>query len=165
MKDVKNIVSHERLSEETQSLFYSHWYYSAIKLSTLIPGNENADKIAAHLGLPIHVVQKVITFLLNHKLAVEEKGKIKIGPQRTHIEASSPFVNRHHINWRLKGIEHMDNLQPDELFYTSPMTLSSKSMAEIKKMLLKLVVDMSEEVKSAKDEKIACLNIDFFELE
>ncbi|MES2767758.1 MAG: TIGR02147 family protein [Bdellovibrionota bacterium] len=165
MQDVKNIVTNERLSEETQSLFYSNWYYSAIRLSTLIPGNENADKIAAHLSLPIHVVQKVMTFLLNHKLAVEEKGKIKIGPQRTHIEASSPFVNRHHINWRLKGIEHMDNLHPDELFYTSPMTLSAKSMNEIKKMLLKLVVDMSEEVKLAKDEKIACLNIDFFELD
>ncbi len=38
-------------------------------------------------------------------------------------------------------------------------------MSEIKKMLLKLVVDMSEEVKLAKDEKIACLNIDFFDLD
>lgn len=162
---VKNIVDNKRLSEETQSLFYSNWYYSAIRLSTLIPGNESADKIAAHLGLPIHVVQKVIGFLLQNQLVVEEKGKLKIGPQRTHIEATSPFVNRHHINWRLKGIEHMDNLHEDELFYTSPMTLSRSSMKEIKKMLLNFVVEMSKEVKEAKDEKIACLNIDFFELE
>lgn len=163
--EVKNIVDNQRLSEETQSLFYSNWYYSAIRLSTLIPGNETADKIAAHLDLPIHIVQKVMAFLIQNRLVVEDAGKLKIGPQRTHIEASSPFVNRHHINWRLKGIEHMDNLHPDELFYTSPMTLSAKSMNEIKKMLLKFVVEMSEEVKQAKDEKIACLNIDFFELD
>jgi uncharacterized protein (TIGR02147 family) len=164
-QEVKNIVSNQRLSEETQSLFYSNWYYSAVRLATLMPGNDSVDKIASHLNLPIQLVEKVIGFLLNHKLAIEEKGKIKVGPQRTHIEASSPFVNRHHINWRLKGIEHMDNLHPDELFYTSPMTLSAKSMKEIKKMLLSLVVEMSEEVKQAKDEKIACLNIDFFELD
>jgi uncharacterized protein (TIGR02147 family) len=164
-QEVKNIVSNERLSEETQSLFYSNWYYSAVRLATLIPGNDSADKIAAHLGLPIQLVQRVVGFLMNHRLIVEERNKLKIGPQRTHIDASSPFVNRHHINWRLKGIEHMDNLHADELFYTSPVTLSEKSMKEIKKMLLKLVVEMSEEVKNAKDEKIACLNIDFFELD
>lgn len=163
--EVKNIIDNERLTEETQSLFYSNWYYSAIRLSTLIPGNESADKIADHLGLPIHVVQKVMSFLMQNRLVVEENGKLKIGPQRTHIEASSPFVNRHHINWRLKGIEHMDNLNNNELFYTSPMTISEKSMKEIKKMLLNFVVEMSKEVKEAKDEKIACLNIDFFELE
>lgn len=163
--EVKNIVDNERLSEETQSLFYSNWYYSAIRLSTAIPGNDSADQIAAFLNLPIHVVQKVMTFLTQNRLVVEDAGKLKVGPQRTHIEASSPFVNRHHINWRLKGIENMDNLNPEELFYTSPMTLSAAAMKEIKKMLLQFVVDMSNEVKQAKDEKIACLNIDFFELE
>lgn len=163
-QDLKNIVTSERLSEETQSLFYSNWYYSAIRLSTLLKGFENPDKIANNLNLPITVVQKVISFLLQNELIIEEKGKLKIGPQRTHVEASSPFVNRHHINWRLKGIEHMDNLNPDELFYTSPMTLSKDAMKEIKKGLLDFIAEKSALVKDAKDEQIACLNIDFFEL-
>lgn len=165
-QDLKNIVvTSKRLSEETQSLFYSNWYYSAIRLSTLLKGFENPDKIAANLNLSITVVQKVVSFLLQNELIIEEKGKLKIGPQRTHVEASSPFVNRHHINWRLKGIEHMDNLGPDEFFYTSPMTLSRDVMKEIKKELLDFVAQKSVLVKDAKDEQLACLNIDFFELQ
>lgn len=164
-QDLKNIVRSERLSEETQSLFYSNWYYSAIRLSTLLKGYETPDKIANNLGLSITVVQKVISFLVQNNLIIEDKGKLVIGPQRTHIEASSPFVNRHHINWRLKGIENMDNLTPDELFYTSPMTISKSGLKEVKKLLLKFVEEKSAIVKDAKDETLACINIDFFELD
>ncbi len=164
-EDIKSLVTNERLSEETQSLFYSNWYYSAVRLLTSIPGLNTTDKLAERLDLPISLVRQVVEFLLIHQLIVEEKGKLKMGPQRTHIDASSPFVNRHHINWRLKGFENMTVLSKDELFYTSPMTLSQSSIKEIKKMLLQLVVQMSEEVKSSKDEKLVCLNIDFFEVD
>lgn len=162
---IKNIVNNQELPEEAKFQFYSKWYYSAIRLSTLLPGCTNSQDIAKHLRLPFAQTQEVVDFLLKYGLLKQEKNQLKIGPQRTHLSEDSPYVSRHHLNWRLKGIENMEHLKHSEIFYTSPMTISQETMETIKVMILKFISEMSTHVKDAKDEKLVCLNIDFFDVD
>ncbi len=162
---IKNIIDNKELNDEAKFQFYSNWYYSAIRLSTLLPEQNNVTAIANQLKLPAPRVREVVDFLLMHGLLKEEMGALLIGPQRTHLSAESPYINRHHTNWRLKGLENMEALSTSELFFTSPMTISQKVMDEVKVLLLDLVAELSKKVRDAKDEKLVCLNIDFFDVE
>jgi uncharacterized protein (TIGR02147 family) len=164
-QDLKEIIESQELDDEAKFQFYSQWYYSAIRLSTLLPGHNSAEAIAQKLKLPLKRVKEVVEFLLRYGLLAEEKEKLKIGPLKTHIGADSPYVIRHHTNWRMKSLENMESLNESEFFFTAPMVLSEEMMAELKRKILELVQDMQEKIKHAKDEKMACLNIDLFELE
>jgi len=59
----------------------------------------------------------------------------------------------------------MENLAPSEMFFTGPMVLSHDMMKVLKQKIVDLIAELQSEVKHAKDEKMACLNIDLFELE
>lgn len=165
-QDLKTVVvMNKELDDEAKYQFYSQWYYSAIRLSTLLPSNDNVESIAENLELPLARVKEVVDFLLQHELIIQKNNKLKIGPQKTHIGADSPFVVRHHTNWRLQGLQNMEDLKDTEMFYTGPMVLSYNMLAELKQKIVDLITEMNTKIKDAKDETLACLNIDLFEMD
>jgi len=153
---------HQEMDSNARSEFYSHWYYSGIRLLSSIGDYQSIETIAKRMSLSENRVREVVEFLLRYGLCVEKDGQIQMGPRMTHLEASSPLVTRHHSNWRLKGIENMDGLEPEELFYTGPMTISLASMKIIRKELLTTIENIAREVSSSPSEQLACLNIDWF---
>ncbi|MDO9182634.1 MAG: TIGR02147 family protein [Bacteriovorax sp.] len=128
---LKNRIKHEEFTNEDRARFYSHWYYSAIRLGVSIPEYGQLSKIAEHLNIERSLVASVIEFLLKNKLIIEKKNKLDMGPQVTHIGHDSPFVNRHHSNWRLQGLQAMEKSYGENLFYTGPMAISQKASEEI----------------------------------
>lgn len=162
-EELKNRIPQDKtLTEESQAIFYSNWYYSGIRLLTSIPGYNNVDRIAERMQLPRAKVQQVLEFLLAHGLCVDENGTIKMGPQSTHLAANSPFIERKHMNWRLQGMKNMEAIEKDELFYSSPMSISPAAMTEIRAELVKLIERVAGVVRKAECEQLACLNIDWF---
>lgn len=161
---LKNRVQHQKMDEESKAVFYSHWYYSAIRLTTAIPGMDSANKIAEYLNLEAALVKRVLDFLIKYQLIVEEKGKFKLGPQVTHIDANSPNFLKHHINWRIKSIQSLERQTGESLHYSGPMVLSKKMAAEIRETLVKLIQDTTKRVIESEDEKLTCLNIDWFNI-
>lgn len=104
-------------------------------------------------------------FLLSAGLCVEKDGLLMPGHPMTHLEAESPFVARHHGNWRIKAMERHPVLRSsDELAYTAPMTLSEKDVAQIRKLLADLVQRTDEIVTTSPSEKLYCMNLDWFEV-
>ena len=85
-----------------------------------------------------------------------------MGPKSTHLEADSPLVTRHHLNWRVKGMEKMGNLSNDELFLSLPCSMSEKAMREIRSELVKSIERVTEIVDSSAEDQLVCLNIDLF---
>jgi hypothetical protein len=69
------------------------------------------------LKIPPQQLSKVIDFLTNNQLLIIEDKKLKVGPQRTHLENDSPFVTKHHQNWRLKSMTEMANHKDIDLYY------------------------------------------------
>jgi uncharacterized protein (TIGR02147 family) len=154
----------KNLSDEQKSIFYSSWYYSAIRLMTDISAKRDINIIADELQLPIGTVKRVVDFLLKNKLCIEENGKIKMGPQTTHIGADSPLVNRHHANWRTKALQRMDQLQEIDLFYTGPMVISAGAYDQIRNDLIKFLEKVRKHAVASKSEELTCLNIDLFKI-
>lgn len=154
----------QTLSEEAKAMFYSNWYFSGIRLLTSVPGYNDVDSIAEYFQLPRAIVKHAIDFLLQHGLCVEEKGKIKMGPKLTHLEAASPLVTRHHSNWRLRAMNKSGLLAKDEIMYSGPMSLSQEDMEWVRARIVDLLEEVVQRVKKSDSERVACLNIDWFDI-
>jgi len=152
------------LTDEQRALFYSEWYYSAIRMLTSIPGYESVDKITEYLGLPRKIVNDAVQFLIHAELIVEEKGRLKIGPLSTHLDSDSPWVKLHHANWRQKALEYMKYPHQQKLHYSSPMTVSKKDVEVIRTKIIKLIEDVGNIVDPSPSEEFMCLNIDWFKV-
>ena len=164
-QDLKHrLVQQKQLNEETRAIFYSNWYFSGIRLATSIPHLQTVDSISERFDLPLTTVNRVLLFLMQHGLCIEEKGKFRMGPSSTHLEASSPLVSRHHLNWRMKGIEKMEHFSSEELFLTLPCSLNLPAMKAIRKELVDVIERVTKIVDDAPSERVACFNIDFFNL-
>ncbi len=150
------------LDEATKGEFYSSWMYSGIRLLTDLESCGNVGAISERLSIPKNVVQKIVDFLVESKLCKITSGRLLPGPARTHVGKSSPFVNKHHQNWRLKSIESMEMKNEDDLFFTGPMALSKKAAEEIHHRLVKIASEMLEISGPTKSETVKCLNIDWF---
>jgi uncharacterized protein (TIGR02147 family) len=162
-RNLKSRVQPEKdIKEEARSTFYSNWYYSGIRLSTSIESLATLEAIAQHVQLPRALVAEVLKFLIQQRLVVEKDGRYVIGPKSTHVESTSPLVNRHHANWRIKGLQKMGNMDSEELFFTAPLSLSQDALEEIRKDLTNFIGVTTKKVKESESEVLACLNIDWF---
>jgi uncharacterized protein (TIGR02147 family) len=161
---LKNRIKHQKFTDEDRATFYSQWYYSAIRLGVSIPQLRSVSALAERLKLDRSLIAKTIEFLLKHRLIVETDGVLDMGPKVTHIGHDSPFVNRHHTNWRLQGLQAMERADDVDMFYTGPMALSEDAALSIKKMILEFIEKSTKQASKSDSEVLRCLNIDWFEV-
>lgn len=150
------------IREEDKAIFYSHWQNSAIRLLTSIQGFQSLDAISEKLKLSKLQVRRTLDFLLSVGLVREEGGKYTVGPSRTHVPAHSPYVVRHHVNWRLKAFDAYEKMEKQELAITLPMTLSKKDAAKLRALLVDFVESVHQTIEKTDPEELMCLNIDYF---
>ena len=160
---VEVVPSKDIMSEEEQALFYSHWFYSGVRLATSIDGLSRAEPIAQHLGIPSELASKILAFLLSTKLCVEENGRMKMGPKATRVDPNSPLASRFHINWRLKAIEQVPNNKNENFFQTRVVSISKADAAAVQRLLFQLLGEIDSKIDRSKPEILACLNLDWFE--
>lgn len=151
------------LDDEAKAIYYSHWYYTAIRNILAIDGFDTPPQIANHLNLSVQTVQKVVEFLIEHGLCKKVNGKLTYGFAQTHIDSNSLFVSRHHQNWRQRGFFKMERNAPEDLFFTSPMSLSTEAARTIRKLLPDFIEKVQKTAGPSDSEKAYCLNIDWFE--
>lgn len=163
---LKNRVKYQKFADEERATFYSHWYYSAIRLGVSIPRLSSLSAIADHLNLDRNLVAGVVEFLLKNKLILQKGDHFELGPQVTHVGHDSPFVKRHHANWRLKALQTMENSTgpSSSLHYTGPMALSEEAAAKIRKLLIELVEKSTRLASQSSSETLSCLCIDWFQV-
>lgn len=160
---VKNLVQgREQLSELDKGVFYSNWYYCAVNLITSIQGYQTVDSIAEYFGMNRNQVGEIVSFLVSTGLCIEEKGKIKMGTKSTHVPDGNPFVNNHRRNWREKAVEKFTSPSTGDLFFAGPVSLSEKDGEAIRGELMELIKRFSARVANSPEEKLMCLNIDWF---
>lgn len=153
------------LSATERATFYSHWYYSGVRLAAALPGMADADGIAQRLDLPVPLVRAALAFLLEAGLlAPEETGGYRLSAKRTHLGPSSPFAAAHHRNWRLEAIRRHSSMSARDFAFTSPITLSHADAAKIRALLVDAVARVAAIVEPSSCECLAMLNIDWLEL-
>jgi uncharacterized protein (TIGR02147 family) len=159
----KRLVQNMEINDEVKSVYYSSWIYSGLRNLTALPGKHDVPSLAKRLRLPATVIAKATEFLVQNGLCRIEKNGIAYGSQRSHLDADSPFVVKHHHNWRNRAMHFMDQGDPAHLFFSSPMSLSEETAEEIRRLLPKFIEQVMAKVGPSKSEKVYCLNIDWFE--
>ncbi len=169
MKDealaTKNRVEKDlELSGAAQAIYYSNWYYGAIRLCFMIPSLNTIPKVAEYLGLPLELVEETVQFLTHVNLVKKIKTDQYVAThQRLYLDKTSPLVSRHHSNWRLKAIENFVGSKDDsEMFYTSPVVVSKDVAREIRSKFVDIIEDIMRRTQAPPDEALHCLNIDWF---
>jgi uncharacterized protein (TIGR02147 family) len=163
--ELKNQVvsDHRVLSETEKAIFYSSWIYSAIRLYCSIAPT-SFETICEVFQLTKSRALEILNFLCETGLCIKNDDGYSMGQQSTFLPRNSPLIMKHHTNWRLKALDRAEKGIEDELFYTSPVSMSEKDYESFRLRLTALIKEFSSTVKDSKEEQVACLNIDFFKL-
>jgi uncharacterized protein (TIGR02147 family) len=153
------------LTDAEAAVYYSHWAYTGA--SHLIPCEPtiSTEQLAERLQLPLHMMTKVINFLLQSGLVVSRDGRLETGFKHIHLGADSPLVVKHHLNWRLRAFDRMPYSRDADLFLTAPMTLSREVADQVRSELPSFIEKIVKWVGPSESEVVRCLNIDWFDYE
>lgn len=154
----------EALGEFDQATYYSMWWYAAIHILVGFPHISTRHDLSKHLNLPLTVIDTALAFLLSRQLVHQKGGSLEIGKRRIHVDSQSPFAPRHHINWRLKTIEVIDRLNPQDLHYSALIGISRDDAERLREMLLEIIQKSENVVRDSKEEAPFVFAVDFFEL-
>jgi uncharacterized protein (TIGR02147 family) len=158
----KRVPRSKELTDAQKAIYYSSWLYTGIRNLTAVAGFSNVDAIATHLHLDAVLVAKVLRFLIENGLCKEENSQFTYATASTHVDHDSPFVNKHHQNWRFQAIQKMESRKAEDLFFTSPMSLSRQAASEIRILLPTVVQAVMKISGPSTSETTSCLNIDWF---
>jgi uncharacterized protein (TIGR02147 family) len=153
------------LTEEDYAIFYSQWYYSAIRLLTSVPEYQTIDALTKKINLPREKVNGIVDFLVKTGLCNRKaNGQLSLGVQYTYIDRNSPYLNRHHVNWRLKSLEEIPKGVPHNYSITAPLTVSRSDADKIRKLVDDLLEKVIKIVDTSSPEELIYLGIDYLKV-
>jgi len=150
------------LDEIQKAQFYSHWHYSAVRLTTAIRGKNTVKTIADHLILEPSYVNEILQFLLSCGLVQFENGKYHMGVQSTFLPSNSPWIYSRQMQWRQKSVQAMERNNLKNLFYTGPMVISREDGKLIRDQLVSAISKITATARDSGSEELMCLLIDWF---
>ncbi len=159
---IKNRITHRQLSDEDKSLFYSSWHFIATWLAATLPAFASTRELAHHFRVPESELTATLRFLLDRGLLVKKGAHFEFGENVIHVPHDSPHVLKHHLNWRMKALQSMDQRREADLHYTAPMAMGEELCAELREEILQFIQKQTKRVAASPSERLVCLNIDFF---
>lgn len=160
---VKNrILAKHELSEIECAKFYSSWIYSAVHLLTTLEKKVSFEFICQRFNLPPAKLREILNFLIQIQMISEEGGFFRFKTAMTHLEKKSPFVVKHHTNWRLKAIDAAESLSDEELIYSLNFSVSKHDFMTLREDLIHTIQKFLSVVKDSPAEDIAQFNVDLF---
>ena len=156
-----HVPQHRELLDAEKAQFYSSWIYSATRLLSSVRPLQIED-LVQEFNLSRERAAKIMNFLIATGLCVESPSGIKMGSRSTFVPRSSPFISKHHSNWRTKALETAEQDLESDLYFTSPVSMSESDFKKFKIKLTELIKDFSSVVKDSPEEIVACLNFDYF---
>ena len=162
---VNHIQPKSVLTDIEKSVFYSNAIYSAVHLycATHKKGRD-VEEIAQRFNISRTKARKVMAFLTEASLCLEDKGRCVIGTQSIHLEQGSPHLLQHYANWRLRAVQASENLTDQELMYTLNIAISEKDFGVLREKTMEFIKKFLEQAYPSPSEEIACLNIDWFRI-
>jgi uncharacterized protein (TIGR02147 family) len=159
----KRLEPKKSLTEIDKSVFYSSPIFSAIHVfcSTNEKGMTR-DEVASRFQLSRSKASEILSFLKNAGLLIENRERFEVGSQSTHLESTSPFLQKHHSGWRLRAIQASEDLDESELMYTVNVSLSKDDFAKLREHMTAFIKTFLKQVHASPAEEIACFNMDFF---
>jgi uncharacterized protein (TIGR02147 family) len=149
---------------EDEALYYSQWWFSAIHILVAFPEFRTIEAISARLCLDFRTVKSALLFLTEKGFVVANREKYGIGKTRIHLGSQSPFLARHHMNWRSKCVDMLERSNEDDLHFSGVIGVSREGARRIKSALISLLRTSEDVIQNSKEEAPFVLLADFFEL-
>ncbi|MFN7905369.1 MAG: TIGR02147 family protein [Pseudobdellovibrionaceae bacterium] len=149
------------LSDEDRAFYYSSPTYSHVRLLCAIERFQIFEVLQAETKIPPNRLRGILDFLTSRKLCVEKNGRFIYAELPTYLEASSPLVARHHLNWRQKTQEKIENLRAEDLVFTFPTVISESDFQIIREKLVQFIEEFKKISGPSPSENLYCLNIDW----
>jgi hypothetical protein len=159
----KQIKAETKLSPELESIYYSSWVYSALHISLLNP-KFDLKIFSEQSGLSWTEILSAIKKLEQIGLIEKKNNKWKVSDTRTHLGQGSPWLSRHHINWRMKICERMSREDMSGLHYTSVASCSLQDREKINQIFVEALQKCRALIKDSPDEVSFYYGFDLFDL-
>lgn len=153
---------HRELTDTERAIYYSSWIYSAVFAAAAISDGQTLDEIASRFSLTREKANEFLSFLVEAGICDLKDGKYIMGQAFVYVPNESPFVVKHHMNWRMKAIQKMDTRETAELFFSAPISISKSDFDQIREVMAQAIQKSMAICKDSPAEEVVCLNIDFF---
>lgn len=153
---------YHELDDHQRAIFYSSWLYLAVFAATSIGDGQNVTEVAERFQLTRERAEEVLDFLVQSGVCERKGAQFTPGQTMIYVPNNSPFVTKHHTNWRMRGMQKMETREDLELFFSFPMSIGKKDFTLIRERLAHLIKEATTICRDTTPEEVACLNIDFF---
>jgi uncharacterized protein (TIGR02147 family) len=151
----------EKMNLQTENIYYSAWYYSAIHTLLMIPEYQTETALIKKLNFSSIEIGKILTQLESLNLIKKSGSKWITTKNNIHLSNQSWMAAVHHVNWRTKITDKIQFRNPDDLHYTGLHSLSKKDVIKIKNILMDTLVEVDRTIRPSKEEEICYLMMDW----
>jgi hypothetical protein len=109
-------------------------------------------------------VKEVLGFLVEQDLAEKAGQEFRIKKETLHLGKDSPFIAKHHANWRWKALQVLEEREDSDLHYSGVIACSGEDIEKIGEKWRKCLAETIELVKASPAEELFVLNLDVFSL-
>jgi uncharacterized protein (TIGR02147 family) len=164
-EDLQNRVQRpQAVANEPEQIYYSSWVYSALHILVSIPRYGTSRAIAEKLQLPLELVEIRLRELKNWGFVSSQDGKWKFGSIELHIPKRSPLSAYHHQNWRQRAVLDAQDPNSSGIHFTVVQSIDGATWEKIKGALIEFIENAAIVAGPSKEERLICLNADFFEV-
>lgn len=154
-----------RVTEENALLYYSSWAYSAAHMAASIPGKCTTAVVTQRLGLAPAATATILESLARMGLIERANDATWAIAQRTlHIPRTSVLTTHHHLNWRAKTSERLQQPAADDLYFSGVYGLAVADLPHVRDALLAAIKNVAAVVAPSKEETLMHVGIDCYGL-
>lgn len=150
------------LSEPEMAVYYSEWYYAAVHVCVSIERLQKPEKIASYLNLNLETVQRALNFLKAANLVKKVGDHYQMANRKIHLKKDSPFVGKHHLNWKLQAMNNLGVQDNTDMHYTSVVSISKADFEKMRMMFFEMIDKARETVANSEEQVLACYAVDLF---
>lgn len=153
-----------KLPKETQSRYYSAWYYGAIRVAVAVPELRTIEALASRFGLTRKKTREILEFLAGAGLVELKNGQYTPTAKHIHLGNDSGLIVQHHTNWRLQCLKSLEVERKADLHFSGAVTLAQEDAVKLKAILVRQIEEFMKLIGPSKEETIYSFCMDFFEL-
>lgn len=148
------------ISEESRTLYYSHWLYAAIHILCSIPAYQTSQALSLKLQTAPEAVNRILRDLLTMDVIRKDKDKYIHQGSDLYIPQSAPQSYAHHLNWRMRAVER--TMFAEDVHYTNLFSISKEDVEKLRNQILKLIDDQRKCIRASGTDVGYSFNCDFF---
>lgn len=114
--------------------------------------------------MPLATINEALEFLISIGILKRHGTDFVQGETNLFLSADSPFVLKHHLNWRMKAIQSLDTVKAGDFHYSGVITLRKSDAVKIKEQMIQAVQNVRNIVKESESEALFAYTIDFFQM-